>query len=83
MLRLKEIFGRPPFAALNDLDRKLLRHLDFENGFFIEVGAKPRFILVETSEIGKIMELLPSGYSLVEKLSHHDYLLELSKQSMA
>lgn len=27
-----------PFAALNDLDKKLLRWLDFRGGFFIRPG---------------------------------------------
>jgi FkbM family methyltransferase len=31
--------GIKPFSALNQLDRKLLKYLDYENGFFIEVGA--------------------------------------------
>ena len=33
-------YSRP---ALNDLDRKLSRWLDFESGFFIEAGANDGF----------------------------------------
>jgi len=37
---LFEAFGsdRYSYLALNDLDRKLRRYIDFENGFFIEAG---------------------------------------------
>jgi len=37
---LYEMFGSDRYShlALNDLDQKLKRYLDFENGFFIEAG---------------------------------------------
>jgi len=31
--------GRYSYLALNDLDRKIERHLDFDAGFFVEAGA--------------------------------------------
>lgn len=39
--RIAEALGidRYSFFALNDLDRKLLRHLDHRGGFFVEAGA--------------------------------------------
>ena len=40
---LKKLFGtKPPlrkYYSLNDLDQKIEKHLDYNNGFFIELGA--------------------------------------------
>ena len=45
-MKLRKLLGtikgriyRNPRPALNDLDRKLEKYLDFQNGFFIEAGA--------------------------------------------
>ena len=39
VLKTKIAFGIKPFTALNQLDRKLQKYIDWENGYFIEVGA--------------------------------------------
>ena len=39
LARLKRWVYRNPQPALNDLDRKLQRYLDFRDGFFVEAGA--------------------------------------------
>ena len=74
LLRLKEFFGRPPFTAHNDLDKKLLKHLDYENGFFIEVGANDGISQSNTYYFerklgwrGILIEPMPELYRLCRK----------------
>jgi FkbM family methyltransferase len=39
LMEIKRLVQAYPYPALNDLDRKLKKYIDFKNGFFIECGA--------------------------------------------
>lgn len=39
LMEVKRLTRTCPYPALNELDRKLEKYLDYENGFFIECGA--------------------------------------------
>lgn len=74
---LSEIIDDSPFHEID------LLSLDVE-GFEIEVlrgitnqSHLPKWILIETSDINGVLNVLNGKYQKVEKLSEHDYLLRL------
>ncbi len=78
---LSEIIVDSPFHEID------LLSLDVE-GFEIEVlrgitnqAHFPKWILIETSDINAVLNVLDGRYQTVEKLSEHDYLLRLAKVS--
>ena len=56
--------------------------LEVLQGLMVE-RHRPRYILVETREIAAVLDVLQQYYMVVDKLSHHDYLLkwQLEEQS--
>jgi len=78
-----EVPARTLSSILNDLGNPKvdLFSLDVE-GFELEVlkglnlhRHRPTYILLETEKIDAVLSLLGGAYSLVDRLSHHDYLL--------
>ena len=74
---LSEVIDDSPFEVID------LLSLDVE-GFELEVlqgitreSHFPNWILIETNNLEGVSEILKDRYLLVEKLSDHDYLLEL------
>ena len=77
---LSEVIDDSPFEEID------LLSLDVE-GFELEVlqGITkeiqfPNWILIETNNLEGVLEILKGRYVVVEKLSNHDYLLELRKK---
>ena len=69
LLRIKKNSYRDPRPSLNDLDKKLERYLNFNNGFFIEVGANDGysqsntyFLEKERNWKGLLVEGIPELY---------------------
>ncbi|MDF5731735.1 MAG: FkbM family methyltransferase [Rhizonema sp. PD38] len=69
--KISESFGNPTFSrpALNNLDKKLEKYLNFESGFFIEVGANDGYNQSNTYYLEKflgwrgiLVEAIPSLY---------------------
>ncbi len=65
---------RSPRPALNDLDRKLSKYLDFRSGFFIEVGANDGYAQSNTYYLekklgwrGVLVEAIPELYQRCRK----------------
>lgn len=56
--RTFEAFGSSKYSrpALNDLDRKLERHLSFRNGFFVEAGANDGYNQSNTYYFEKMLD---------------------------
>jgi FkbM family methyltransferase len=74
---LSEIIDDSPFASID------LLSLDVE-GFELEVlrgitneSHYPKWILIETSNLEGVLQVIGKPYKLTEKLSEHDYLLKL------
>ena len=74
-------------ALSNVLDESGISDVDFFSldveGFEIEVFKgldmsrhAPRWMLIETQQIGRVTEFLGRRYAMVELLSHHDYLFK-------
>lgn len=65
---------RSPRPALNDLDRKLAKYLNYRNGFFIEVGANDGYAQSNTYYLekklgwrGVLVEAVPELYQRCRK----------------
>lgn len=55
--KIYESFGNPKYSrpALNDLDSKLEKYLNFQNGFFIEVGGNDGYKQSNTYYLEKFL----------------------------
>lgn len=81
-----EVPARRMSAILDDLQVSHIDVLSLDvEGYEIEVlrGLEtqrhcPTFILVETKDIDGVLDALTQRYTVIEKLSHHDYLLRAS-----
>lgn len=72
---------RSPRPALNDLDRKLAKYLNYRNGFFIEVGANDGYAQSNTYYLekklgwrGVLVEAIPELYQRCRKLRRRSYV---------
>lgn len=75
------------FNAYNDLDKKLLKYINYKEGFYIDCGANDginqsttwfyektlnwRGILIEP--IPQVFEMLKKNYSFIERLSDYKF----------
>lgn len=74
LLNIKRNFWRYSRPALNDLDRELQKYLNFNNGFFIEVGAYDGYTQSNTYFLekrrgwnGLLIEGIPNLYKKCKK----------------
>ena len=73
-------YSRP---ALNDLDRKLERYLDFDGGFFVEAGANDGFTQSNTYYFerlrgwrGVLIEPIPELFERCKKMRSHSHVVQ-------
>ena len=61
------------FHGLEGLDRKMLGFIDFDEGYFVEVGANDG--VAQSNTLYRMTRYLEAhGYRYREPLSHHDHL---------
>ena len=65
------------FNSIDDLDRKMLKYINYEDGFFIECVTYDGVDKSNSWHYEKYLQ--EKRYIFLEKLSHHDFLFSKEK----